>query len=290
MKMLCSGLPALTNELIPMLKSNVKAILARSHLLETTRFFWSFLKGASPSIVAKELSQRIGTPHDRLPLPPARLMYQVISTRWAATFLNSGDKIVAAMETALRSAGTSLMNFHSILDFGCGCGRLIRHLPSYTKAQLFGCDYNSELIAWCANKLPIATFATNNLHPPLPYRDQSFDFIYSRSVFTHLPERGQSEWLEECGRVMKSGGMLYLTTHGEQFFGQLLQEEQEEVRSGGIVVHRAGEEGRNLCTSFELPGYIESHLPQGFKLLAFIPGTAEEHLRQDGYLFQWEMT
>jgi SAM-dependent methyltransferase len=271
-----------------MLKSNVKAILARLHLLETMRFLWSFLKGASPSIVAKELSQRRGSSQNRLPLPPARLMYRVISTRWAVTFLGSGGTIVAAMEAALRSGGTSLMNFQSILDFGCGCGRLIRHLPVYTKAQLFGCDYNSELIAWCANNLPIATFATNNLHPPLPYPDHSFDFVYARSVFTHLPERGQAEWLEEFGRVMKPGGMLYFTTHGEQFLGQLLQEEQDEVRGGGIVIHRAGEEGRNLCTSFELPGYVELHLPQGFKLLAFIQGTPEEHLRQDGYLLQWK--
>ncbi len=46
---------------------------------------------------------------------------------------------------------------------------------------------------------------------------------------------------------------------------------------------------RNLCTSFELPKYVESHLPQGFKLLAFIPGTPEAHLRQDGYLLQWKI-
>jgi SAM-dependent methyltransferase len=272
-----------------MLKSKAKALLAKLYLLETARFLWSFFKGASPQLLAREFVLRIGGSQDRLPLPSAQMMYQVISTRWAATFLDSGDTIVSAIESALRSTGTSLVNFHAILDFGCGCGRLIRHLPKFTNAALFGCDYNPELVTWCAKNLPIGTFTTNSLQPPLPYPDRSFDFIYARSVFTHLSEQGQAEWLQELARVMKPGGLLYLTMHGEQFFGQLSPEEQDAVRSGGIIVHRAGEEGRNLCTSFELPEYVRTHLPAGFQLLTYIPGIAQEHLQQDGYMFRWEI-
>jgi SAM-dependent methyltransferase len=269
-------------------RSQAKAVLAKLHLLETARWFRSFLKGASPKILAQEFRLRFGAPSDGMPLPPARMMYTVISTRWAVTFLDSGATIVDSIETALRSSGTSLSNFDSILDFGCGCGRLIRHLPKYTTAQLFGCDYNPELVAWCAKNLSIGTFATNTLQPPLPYSDRSFDFVYARSVFTHLSEHGQAEWLEELGRVIKPGGILYLTMHGEQFFEQLSYEEQGSVRGGGIVVHRAGDEGSNLCTSFELPEYVRSHLQRGFRLLTFIPGIADGHLRQDGYVFQRE--
>ncbi len=257
-------------------------------MLEAARFLYSFVKGATPSILAREIGYRLGESQAPWPLPPARLMYTVISTRWAATFLDSGEKIVAAMEGALQFAGKSLADFNYILDFGCGCGRLLRHLPKYTKATLSGCDYNAKLIAWCEKNLPIARFAVNSLEPPLPYADGSFDFIYARSVFTHLTEEGQSNWFRELARVLKPDGVIYATMHGEQFFTQLSPEEQQSVRDGGIVVQLANEEGRNICTSFELDGYVRSHLPSGLHLLTFIPGLPQEHPLQDGYVLERE--
>jgi len=269
-----------------MLKSKAKIFLSRLRLLEAARFFYSFVKGASLSIIAREFGYRLGESHIALPLPPARMMYTVISTRWAATFLDSGETIVNAMEDALRSTGKSLDDFHSILDFGCGCGRVLRYLPARTKAELFGSDYNPELIAWCAKNLPIAKFAVNSLEPPLPYPDGLFDFIYARSVFTHLPEKAQLEWMKELHRVLMPGGVVYFTTHGDQFFDQLSEEETKTVRNGGIVLRLSSEAGRNICTSFELPGYVETHILNGFHLLRFIAGTAEAHLRQDAYVVQ----
>jgi SAM-dependent methyltransferase len=258
--------------------------LSQLGLLESARAAWSFVKGASPSILVREFRLRLNGSQDGLLLPPARMMYRVISTRWAATFLDSGETIVDAMADTLRSAGKSLDDFDSVLDFGCGCGRLLRHLPKFTKAKLFGCDYNPELVAWCAKNLPIAKLAVNSLEPPLPYSDGSFDFIYARSVFTHLPEKAQIEWMRELHRVLAPGGVLYFTMHGEQYFEQLTAHEAETVRNGGIVLHLSSEAGRNICTSFELPGYVETHILNGFHLLRFIPGTSEAHLRQDAYI------
>ncbi|HEX5315723.1 MAG TPA: class I SAM-dependent methyltransferase, partial [Candidatus Kapabacteria bacterium] len=262
------------------MKSKAKAVLARLGLLESVRFLYSFIKGVSPSILTREFRLRAGGPREALPLPPPRMMYTIISTRWAATFLDSGETIVNAMEEALRFTGKSLTDFHAILDFGCGCGRLLRHLPKFTDAKLFGCDYNSELISWSAKNLPIAKFSVNSLEPPLPYPDNSFDFIYARSVFTHLPEQAQIEWMKELHRVLAPGGALYFTTHGEQFFDQLSEVEEEAVRRGGIVLRLGSEAGRNICTSFELPGYVKTHLLNGFQLLGFIPGTPQAHVRQ----------
>ncbi|MEO0675772.1 MAG: class I SAM-dependent methyltransferase, partial [Pseudomonadota bacterium] len=37
-----------------------------------------------------------------------------------------------------------------LLDLGCGCGRIIRHMPGHSKAALYGVDYNSRLVRWCA--------------------------------------------------------------------------------------------------------------------------------------------
>ncbi len=43
-------------------------------------------------------------------------------------------------------------------------------------------------------------------------------FVYSVSVFTHLDERGQFDWLAEVRRVLRPGGVALLTVHGEAAF------------------------------------------------------------------------
>lgn len=266
------------------MKRLLKQFLSRLGLLEFARVLRSFVKGASVGIWTSEFRLRLQGASDGLPLPPQRMMFTIISTRWAETFLVSGAKIVAAIEQALHTSGQSLAQFDSILDFGCGCGRLIRQLPTHTHAKLFGCDYNASLVHWCQSNLPIAEFKINSLDPPLPYPDASFDFIFARSIFTHLPESGQRAWMAELRRVQRPGGILYFTTHGEQFVNELTGQEQERLRAGQLVVQLANEAGRNLCSSFELPAYVEANLLAGFRLLAYIPGTPDAHLQQDAYL------
>src|SRR5581483_8314373 len=264
--------------------NRIKRLLAAAGLLEFARTTRSFVKGLSPALLASELRLRLRGAPDGFPLPPADLLFTVIATRWASTFLDSGARIVGAMERELEYAGRPLSNFDTILDFGCGCGRLTRQLPARTNAKLFGCDYNPRLVRWSSEHLSFADFKINFLDPPLPYPDASFDFVFARSVFTHLPEAGQIAWIEELRRVLKPDGVLYFTTHGRQFFDQLSKSEAETVLKGGLAVHLAEEAGRNICSSFALPEYVSRHLLQGFTLLRFVPGTREDHLRQDSYI------
>jgi ubiquinone/menaquinone biosynthesis C-methylase UbiE len=58
-------------------------------------------------------------------------------------------------------------------------------------------------------------FSVNASDPPLSFGAESFDFIYSISVFTHLPEEMQIAWLREMHRIAKVGATLVLTTHGD---------------------------------------------------------------------------
>ena len=58
------------------------------------------------------------------------------------------------------------MNFNkaSILDWGCGPGRIVRHLPSIvSKAKIFGSDYNEESINWCRENIEDVGFEVNGL-------------------------------------------------------------------------------------------------------------------------------
>src|SRR5690606_34568757 len=125
---------------------------------------------------------------DGLPLPHGRLVFDVIASHWKAVYFDSGREIVDDMAAILKASSLDPAGFGTVLDFGCGCGRLIRHVGAHTNAALYGTDYNPDLIAWCRQHLPLAVFDTNDAHPPLRYEDSSFDFVYARSIFTHFPE------------------------------------------------------------------------------------------------------
>jgi methylase of polypeptide subunit release factors len=52
-------------------------------------------------------------------------------------------------------ARRTLDSFESILDFGCGCGRMLLWLPELgRKRALHGTDIDADAIDWCREHLP----------------------------------------------------------------------------------------------------------------------------------------
>ena len=123
-----------------------------------------------------------------LPLPPAHLRHWVAGTDDLAWFLEGGQLGVQTVVSLLAKRRLDLDQLESVLDFGCGCGRVLRHLRRFEKVRIHGTDSNPDAIAWCDQHLDFAEFGTNRLEPPTRYRQHSFDCIYAFSVFTHLPE------------------------------------------------------------------------------------------------------
>ena len=118
----------------------------------------------------------------------------------------------------------------SILDFGCGCGRVIRNW-STLDANIAGSDLSGGAIDWCRSNLFFARFETNGLSPPLVYPDEAFELAYALSVLTHLPEAIQHEWMDELHRVARRGGFVVLTTHGERYLERLDEDERRRFQS-----------------------------------------------------------
>lgn len=101
-----------------------------------------------------------------------------------------------------------------ILDFGCGAGRMIRHLKDLSEiCEVWGTDISAEHIYWCKQHLsPPFNFATTTKVPHLPFEDRSLQLIYCASVFTHIDDLADA-WLLELKRILAPGGRLYLTIH-----------------------------------------------------------------------------
>ncbi len=266
------------------MKRRTKDWIRRLGLLNILEPIYFDLKTASPSVVAREASFRARRLPDGQPLPPASLIYDIIACHWSAVYIDSGRLIVDQMERALADNGIELDSFERVLDFGCGCGRLIRHVKSRTSAQLHGSDYNPRLIEWCAKNLSFADFDVNDLEPPLVYEDASFDFIYARSVLTHLPVRLQVQWMAELRRVLRPGGILYFTMHGRPLAENLSEEHKRDFDAGSAVVLYSDVAGENLCSSYGSADYVQGNLLDGFELVDHVEGSDSAHLKQDVYI------
>jgi len=117
-------------------------------------------------------------------------------------------------EAVLNRHERSFRSFSSILEFGCGTGRLTQYLGTLApQAAVSGCDVSSEAVAQCRRRCPRGQFLVNRWAPPLAFADAHFDLIYSYSVFTHLSEANHLAWLQELARLLRPGGMMLHTVH-----------------------------------------------------------------------------
>jgi SAM-dependent methyltransferase len=208
-----------------------------------------------------------GKAPDGYPIPPSRLITLVAGTADIDWFLDSARTFNQSLRAMLSRNGIAIEEFDSILDFGCGCGRTIRTFHDLEHTRLLGSDYNPELIQWCRVNLPFAKFSVNGLAPPLSYEDDSVDFIYSFSVFTHLPENLQYAWIAELCRVLRPGGYLMLTTHGETYLDRLTRDERATFKRGEVVVRNERVAGTNLCSAFHPPEFLKNRLLARFELI-----------------------
>jgi SAM-dependent methyltransferase len=163
-----------------------------------------------------------GSARSATPVPPEALRQRVHGSGDLESFnqvgLRAAEDLLAALGTRL-----TLKPENTVLDFGCGCGRIITHFRAASLGRFYGTDIDSEAIGWCQENLAaLATFSVNGPNPPLPFADENFDLIYSVSVFTHLPERLQLDWLRELRRVTRPGGYLLLSIHGPDMLPAVL--------------------------------------------------------------------
>jgi SAM-dependent methyltransferase len=158
---------------------------------------------------------------DQEPIPPSRVRARSGSPG-VQHYIPGGIEAADELEAVLAKFDRKFSDFDAIYDFGCGAGRVLRRVAKKGKAgaTFDGSDVDAPAIEWARANLPGITWKVSNYRPPLPYHPESFDLIYSISIFTHFNEGMQFEWLHELHRLMKPGAMALLTTHGEHAYGE----------------------------------------------------------------------
>ena len=175
----------------------------------------------------------------------------------------------------------------AVCEWGCGPGRIIRHLPQFLPpgSSVSGTDYNAKTVAWCSANLPQVTFRLNGLAPPLPFATGELDMLYAVSVLTHLSEEMHLTWMAECERVVRPGGLILLTVHGDQSTARLSEQERAAYEAGRLVVRGKVKEGSRTSVALQSPRFIREVLLSNVDLVLHNPpGAPKLAGPQDVYL------
>jgi SAM-dependent methyltransferase len=218
------------------------------------------------------------------PIPPVQLIRmvsgEVDSSHWAASRRSA---VSDAILPQLREAGVELPPRAEILDFGCGCGRILAGweglLPE--SGRLFGVDINDDLVAFCKANIPFAAVSHSKYDPPLDFADAKFDFVYGASVLTHMTLPTCLRWAAEFARIIKPGGTLMMSYHGAYYAGKLRELSQDgelRLQRDGYYIHLHGEELRTFRGSNDYASFMTSEfvtaLFNRFDLLRLRPGNS----------------
>jgi SAM-dependent methyltransferase len=152
--------------------------------------------------------------------PPRRLNFV-----GSADFKAVGDEFAGLF----RNVG-GLKPSDRVLDIGSGIGRMALPLTDFlTEGSYEGFDIDARGVEWCQQNItpkhshfrfqyvdlynkyynPKATVQPAEFR--FSYEDNSFDFIFATSVFTHLLPEDATHYLKEIARVLSPEGTAFLT-------------------------------------------------------------------------------
>jgi SAM-dependent methyltransferase len=153
-------------------------------------------------------------------VPPRRLMFV-----GSGDFTGIGDEFLQYFKEI-----GSLRPDHTVLDVGCGIGRMAVPLTTFlTNGKYEGFDIVRKGINWCSKSItpryPNFRFQQadiyNKLYNPkgqnsaatytFPYEDSTFDFVFLVSVFTHMLPLDLRNYMSEIVRVLKRKGRAFIT-------------------------------------------------------------------------------
>lgn len=124
-----------------------------------------------------------------------------------------------------------LKSNEDVLDIGCGCGQMAAPMTQFLSgsASYEGFDIDPSMIDWCrrhiTRRFPNFHFQclsiANSYFKPegkldaatleFPYKSASFDFVFAKSVFTHLLPAETDNYMAETARVLRSGGRCWIS-------------------------------------------------------------------------------
>ena len=152
----------------------------------------------------------------------------------------SCDFIRSVEKQAINLSDLSLKD-RTVLDFGCGWGRLMRLMYYFTSPNnIYGVDAWQESLDVCAQDGVLGNLALSEQIPnTLPFEKIDFDLAYSFSVFTHLSERTTLAALSSLRNCVKPKGLLVITLRPIEYWNHHTTYAAGYSRERAIAEHQA---------------------------------------------------
>lgn len=104
----------------------------------------------------------------------------------------------------------------NILDLGCGDGRAVAVWSILGKSS--GLDLSTEAMETAKKMFPGLAFSSENA-TRTNYNSGSFNVVISQEVLEHIED--QRSYIQECSRLLATGGYLILTTPNKYYFDRV---------------------------------------------------------------------
>jgi SAM-dependent methyltransferase len=175
----------------------------------------------------------------------------------ALFYFSSGYSALQCIRRALDKAGKTPVK--SILDFGCGHGRVLRTLAAeFPDAALVAADTNKSGVNFCAKQFNAQPIHSNTEFSNLVF-PAKFDLIWVGSVFTHISAERWTTLLELLRSTLADDGLLVFSTHGPDAERRLRDQQVllfnlEPDRIARILANYDAQ-GFGYCDYRRYPGY-----------------------------------
>ena len=127
------------------------------------------------------------------------------------------DQLLTHEMGGLFPEGLDLANVSRILDVACGPGGwTLETAFLYADKEVMGIDISQKMIEYAQTQAKVqglsnAHFQVMNALKPLDFSDSSFDLINMRLAVGFMLPEVWPQFLKECYRILKPGGIIRLT-------------------------------------------------------------------------------
>lgn len=130
-----------------------------------------------------------------------------------ANYMRCSRETVDQLTIALASAGKTWADIGSVLEFGCGYGRITRTLVQNIRPdKVTVCDTIAGGAKFCAQEFQVNTLvSTGDINS---FQAAPSDLVFFLSVHTHLSARRLKDLQRKLKDLLNPGGICFFTTMG----------------------------------------------------------------------------
>src|SRR5262245_65833904 len=90
-----------------------------------------------------------------IPVPPPAIHSRVTRKEFSdEEYRRRSKELGDGLDTLMAAHGLRMDQFKSVLDFGCGCGRILENYVHLSETEFHGTDIDEVKVGWCREHIP----------------------------------------------------------------------------------------------------------------------------------------